>query len=99
MKFGGLTIMVFLFAVLMLSIMYYGDYKNKHFLDNHRIIEETCEYDISKCIRVATLYPKENRFFCVEKITTQEEGCPLPKWTGNCEVGNYVHCEWEKSNH
>ena len=80
--------------VIMVSIGMSWDYNNKHFLDNHRIIEETCEYDISHCIKIATLYPKENRFFCVEEITTQEEGCPFP--FGDCESGDYVHCEWEE---
>lgn len=90
-----MAIMLVMLIVIMCIWGFTIDYNNKHFLDNHRIIEETCEYDISKCIKIATLYPKENRFFCVEEITTQEEGCPFPKWTGDCESGDYVHCEWE----
>ena len=84
--------------IIILSLGFGTDYRNKHFLDNHRIIEETCEYDISKCKHgIRALYPKENRFVCIEEIiSVGSAGCPNPKWAGDCEFGDYLHCEWEE---
>ncbi len=62
---------------------------NKHFFDNHRILEETCDIDVSKCIKIIALEQKRNVFLCATEII------PATKWIPERKYGELIDCEWE----